>query len=111
MNKKAAHVSAIMTKAGCDVREIDIAVIDACDPNKTKGLLIGEFNDGHKYPVSWSTIKEIQAAIYEQIKLNMGYKCKYCGSTTHILTIRDKGGISCCPDRQLVCSELLGEES
>jgi hypothetical protein len=86
------------------------AVSDACDPNKTKALLMGEFTteapEGHGIvggvTVDWTTIKEIQAAILEQVKLNLGWKCRECGCITHILTIRDRGLKTCCKGRFLV---------
>lgn len=89
-------------------REIWQAVADACDPNKTKALLIGEFEtntpEGDTVDVTWTAVKEIQAAIFEQIKLNAGWRCSGCGSHRHILELIDQGYVTCCPDRSL---ELL----
>ena len=74
-----------------------IAAIEAaCSPDKTKALFMGECG------VSWSTFKDVQAAILEQARLNMGWSCSGCGSTHHILWLRDQGHISCCPERELV---------
>lgn len=85
------------------------AFLDACDPDKTKALFMGEFTtaapeycDTTGIIVCWSTIKEIQAAILEQAKLNAGYRCQGCGSSQHILTLRDRGLHSCCAMRCLV---------
>ena len=97
-------------KAGSGVSPCWAAIESACDPNKTKALLMGEFStstpDGLDYfggiTVDWTTIKEIQKAIFEQVKLNSGWSCDGCGSTEHILRIRDAGRRSCCPDRNLV---------
>ena len=79
----------------------------ACDPNKTKALLIGEFEtdnsfDGPSIIVDWTAVKKIQRAILEQARLNMGWKCGGCGSASHILEILDGGHRSCCPERRLV---------
>lgn len=85
------------------------AVLEACSPDATKALLIGEFTtaapegyDGPGIMVDWITIKEIQAAILEQVKINMGFRCEYCGNTDHILTLRDRGKRSCCGKRWLM---------
>jgi hypothetical protein len=93
------------------------ALLDALSPDKTKALLMGEFHvwvvsldeDANiiRVPICWGGIKEIQAAILEQARLNMGWQCSGCGSTQHILTIRDRtGAISCCPERCLVPAKL-----
>lgn len=88
------------------------AIEAACDPNRTKALLIGEFEtdrdlDAPSITVDWTAIKEIQRAILEQARLNMGWRCSGCGSGKHILAIRDAGKRSCCPERRLVppCEE------
>lgn len=85
------------------------AVLEACNPNITKALLIGEFTtsapEGYDMPgvtVDWTTIKEIQAAILEQVKINMGFRCEYCGNKDHILTLRDRGKRSCCGHRWMM---------
>lgn len=76
---------------------------DALSPDRTKALLIGEFHDDAVgFKVCWSTVKDIQRAILERARLNAGWACRYCGSTTHILTIRDRGHLSCCHERELV---------
>jgi hypothetical protein len=89
------------------------AFADALNPDKMKNLLIGEFEENTEYinpdgeheirtiPVSWQTTKDIMAAILEQAQLNAGWSCSECGSSVHILHLRDCGHISCCPDRKL----------
>ncbi len=87
------------------------AFLDALDPDKTKALFMGEFtirlpewHQGSVAIVTWSCIKEIQAAIKEQALLNAGWRCR-CGSRLHILTIQDRGQRSCCAHRALVPPE------
>ena len=59
--------------------------------------------------VSWTEFKDVQRAILEQARLNMGWRCSGCGSTKHILWIRDHKHISCCPDRRLVPPPVMYE--
>ncbi|MEY2655892.1 MAG: hypothetical protein RLZZ524_2920 [Pseudomonadota bacterium] len=79
----------------CDAQAAERAFADACSPDKTKALLMGEFG------LHWNCIKAVQAAILEQARLNMGWRCAGCGSADHILTLRDRGHVSCCLKRQL----------
>ena len=72
------------------------AIEAACSPDATKALFMGECG------VSRSAFKDVQRAILEQARLNMGWRCSGCGSTKHILWLRDHGRISCCPERDLV---------
>ena len=72
------------------------AINTACSPDATKALFMGECG------VSWSTFKDVQRAILEQAQLNMGWSCSGCGSTKHILWLRDHGHRSCCPERELI---------
>lgn len=72
------------------------AINEACSPDATKALFMGECG------VSWSAFKDVQRAILEQARLNMGWKCSGCGSTKHILWLRDHGHVSCCPERELI---------
>jgi hypothetical protein len=85
------------------------AILDACSPDKTKSLLIGEFTTETGRQIDWSTIKDIQQAILEQAKLNMGWKCSGCGSGVHILVLRWAGHISCCPERKLEPPKTVGQ--
>lgn len=83
------------------------AVLEACNPDATKSLLMCEFTTGGPegcmpITVEWTTIKEIQAAILEQVKINMGFRCEWCGNTEHILTLRDRGKRSCCGKRWMM---------
>ena len=86
---------------------------DALDPNKTKPLYIGEFSldveiltldedeETLTVPVPWPVIKKILRAVQEQALINAGWQCSNCGNKQHILTIRDNGEVSCCPERDL----------
>lgn len=80
------------------------AIEAACNPDKTKALFMGECG------ISWTTFKDVQRAILEQARLNMGWRCSGCGSTKHILWIRDNKHISCCPERRLVPPPVMYED-
>jgi hypothetical protein len=77
------------------------AIEAACNPDLTKSLFMGECG------IPWSVFKTVQRAILEQVRLNMGWRCSGCGSTKHILWLRDHKHISCCPERNLVPPNAL----
>ena len=83
------------------------AINHACSPDATKALFMGECG------VSWTQFKEVQKAILEQARLNMGWRCSGCGSSWHILRIRDGGHSSCCDKRELIPpnAEIRGGEA